>query len=141
MIARERARSGNRSDQQERMKPAHFVRPWAGLFSVAALLIGQADAAPPLASPATSRATSKPGAAAAAAAEKILKDVKPPAGFDMTLFAAPPDVNYPTCLAPTPRGEVFIGIDDQGSLGRDADRGRIVRCVDADDDGVADQIT
>src|SRR5688500_4973061 len=71
---------------------------------------------------------------------KLLEDVESPPGFEMTLFAAPPAVNYPTCLTATPRGEVFVGIDDQGSLGRDANRGRIVRCVDTDNDGVADEI-
>ncbi|MEA2711544.1 MAG: hypothetical protein QOF78_4145 [Phycisphaerales bacterium] len=74
------------------------------------------------------------------AADKIPKDVTAPAGFEMTLFAAPPEVNYPTCLTATPRGELFVGIDDQGSLGKDANRGRIVRCVDTDNDGAADEI-
>lgn len=72
--------------------------------------------------------------------QRILSDLKAPAGFKMTLFAAPPEVNYPTCLTATPRGEVFIGIDEQGSLGKQEGRGRIVRCVDADNDGAADQV-
>ena len=73
-------------------------------------------------------------------ANKLADDLKPPDGFEMSLFAAPPEVNYPACLTATPRGEVFVGIDDQGSLGRDANRGRIVRCVDTDNDGAADEI-
>src|SRR5688500_9537261 len=72
--------------------------------------------------------------------DQVLKGVKAPVGFEMTLFAQPPEVNYPTCLTATPRGEVFVGIDDQGSLGKDQDRGRIVRCVDADGDGIADEV-
>src|SRR5215204_4846267 len=72
--------------------------------------------------------------------EKLLKGVTTPAGFDLTVFAQPPDVNYPTCLTATPRGELFVGIDDQGSLGKDQDRGRVVRCVDTDNDGIADEI-
>ena len=71
--------------------------------------------------------------------EQVLKGVKAPAGFEMTLFAQPPEVNYPACLTTTPRGEVFVGIDDQGSLGKDKGRGKIVRCVDTDGDGVADE--
>src|SRR5687768_10032624 len=74
------------------------------------------------------------------AAAEVLKDVKAPAGFEMTLFAQPPEVIYPACLTVTPRGEVFVGIDEQGSLGKDKDRGRIVRCVDRDGDGVADEV-
>ncbi|MDQ3440345.1 MAG: HEAT repeat domain-containing protein, partial [Planctomycetota bacterium] len=74
------------------------------------------------------------------AAAEVLKGVKPPAGFEMTLFAQPPEVNYPACLTATPRGELFVGMDDQGSLGKDKDRGRIVRCVDTDGDGVGDEV-
>jgi putative heme-binding domain-containing protein len=73
-------------------------------------------------------------------AAEVLKGVKAPAGFEMTLFAQPPEVNYPACLTATPRGELFVGIDDQGSLGKDKDRGRIVRCIDADGDAVADEV-
>jgi glucose/arabinose dehydrogenase len=72
--------------------------------------------------------------------EQVLKGVKAPAGFEMTLFAQPPEVNYPACLTTIPHGEVFVGIDEQGSLGKDKDRGRIVRCVDTNGDGVADHI-
>jgi putative heme-binding domain-containing protein len=100
------------------------------LWLVVLLMWGMAPAAPAATAP----------AAGAAAAKRILASLKAPAGFDLTLFAAPPQVNYPTCLTATPRGELFIGIDEQGSLGREANKGRIVRCVDSDNDGAADQI-
>ena len=77
---------------------------------------------------------SRAGQASPTTREAILKDLKPPAGFDLTLFAAPPDVNHPTCLAATPRGEVFVGIDDQGSVGRDKGNSLVVRRVDTDGD-------
>ena len=125
------------------MKTDHFLRPCAALVLVTCLTT--AAAAPAAASkppagtkPATTRAkapASRPSAAT------VLKGVAAPAGYEMTLFAAPPEVNYPTCLAATPRGDLFVGIDDQGSLGKDANRGRIVRCVDSDDDGVMDEMT
>jgi putative membrane-bound dehydrogenase-like protein len=67
-------------------------------------------------------------------------DVKAPAGFDVKVFAAPPEVNYPVCLTTSATGEVFVGIDEQGSLGKDKGRGRVVRCVDVDGDGKADDI-
>ncbi len=35
----------------------------------------------------------------------------------MTVFAAPPNVSYVTCIAATPTGTLFIGIDEDGSLG------------------------
>ena len=55
------------------------------------------------------------------------------------MFARPPDVRYPTCLAASPTGEVFVGIDENGSLDARPKRGRVVRCVDADGDGKADK--
>ena len=69
-----------------------------------------------------------------------LDGVKVPAGFEATLFAAPPDVNYPTCVATTPEGVVYVGVDENGSLDRKPNRGRIVRCQDTDGDGKADDI-
>lgn len=67
--------------------------------------------------------------------------LKPPRGFDLTVFAAPPDVAYVTCVAAAPVGPVFIGIDEDGSLGRKPGKGRIVRAVDSKGTGVADQFT
>jgi len=70
---------------------------------------------------------------------KGLSGVKVPAGFEATLFAAPPDVGYPTCVATTPDGTVYVGVDENGSLDNKANRGRIVRCRDIDGDGKADE--
>ncbi len=69
----------------------------------------------------------------------LLGEVKAPAGLQVTLFARPPDVRYPTCLAAAPTGEVFVGIDENGSLDSGPRRGRVVRCIDQDDDGKADR--
>lgn len=68
----------------------------------------------------------------------ILRDIKVPADFEATVFAAPPQVTYPTCLATDLNGRVFVGIDENGSLDVKAGRGRIVRCIDSDSDGKAD---
>ena len=51
----------------------------------------------------------------------------------------PPDVRYPTCLAAAPTGEVFVGVDENGSLDAKPGRGRVVRCIDGDGDGKADK--
>ncbi len=69
----------------------------------------------------------------------LLSGIKAPPGFEVTLFAAPPDVNYPTCLATSPEGTVYVGIDENGSLDRKEGRGKIVRCHDTDGDGKADE--
>ena len=70
---------------------------------------------------------------------KGLSGVKVPAGFEATVFAAPPNVGYPTCVATTPDGTVYVGVDENGSLDNKANRGRIVRCRDLDGDGKADE--
>jgi putative heme-binding domain-containing protein len=74
-------------------------------------------------------------------AEAILATIKAPPGFEFTAYGIPPQVNYPVCLSAAPTGELFVGIDEQGSLGKTPGKGRVVRCIDADDDGVADQFT
>ena len=68
-----------------------------------------------------------------------IADVQAPDGFDVTLFGKPPEVNYPVCIASAPTGEVFVGVDPQGSLGKEDGQGKVIRCIDTDGDGQADQ--
>src|SRR5262249_3459174 len=56
--------------------------------------------------------------------------VKAPADFNVTLYAAPPKVSYPVAVAAAPTGELFVAVDEQGSLGRTPGGGRVLRCVD-----------
>jgi putative membrane-bound dehydrogenase-like protein len=73
--------------------------------------------------------------------DKTIGDVvKAPPGFRVTLFAAPPKVAYPVTLCVAPGGEVFVAVDEQGSLGRSPGGGRVVRCLDNDGDGKAEQV-
>ncbi|WP_116107529.1 HEAT repeat domain-containing protein [Lewinella sp. IMCC34191] len=53
----------------------------------------------------------------------------------MDTIAGPEIVPSPACLAVLPNGEVFVGVDMMGSLGKDPGKGSIVRLVDADNDG------
>ena len=71
----------------------------------------------------------------------ILKDVKVPEGFDVSLFATSSAANYPVYVAAAPGGDLYVASDGNGSLGRAAERGRIVRLRDTDRDGRADQVT
>jgi putative membrane-bound dehydrogenase-like protein len=74
--------------------------------------------------------------------EKTFRDaVKAPDGFDVSLFAAPPKVAYPVALAAAPTGELFVAIDEQGSIGRTPGGGKVLRCVDKDGDGKVDEVT
>lgn len=74
-------------------------------------------------------------------AQELLGEVKVPKGFNVTIFAQPPEVNYPTCVTASVTGEVFIGIDQTGSLGKQANGGWVVKCVDTTGSGKADKIT
>jgi len=69
----------------------------------------------------------------------ILKDVTIPEGFEATVFAAPPAANYPVFIAAAPNGDLYVSSDGNGSLGRNAKRGRIIRLRDTDNDGRADE--
>lgn len=70
---------------------------------------------------------------------ELLGECKLPEGFDATLFAAPPAVNYPVFVAAAPDGTLFVSSDKNGSLDRELKRGSIVRLKDFDGDGRADQ--
>ncbi|MDG1510229.1 MAG: ThuA domain-containing protein [Mariniblastus sp.] len=69
----------------------------------------------------------------------ILKEVTIPEGFEATIFAAPPAVNYPVFVAAAPDGTLYVSSDGNGSLGRDPQRGRVIRLKDTDGDGRADE--
>lgn len=79
------------------------------------------------------------GASAGSESAATTEDVKAPKGFDTKIFAGPPQVTYPVCITTSVDGEVFVGVDEQGSLGKDPGRGKVVRCIDIDGDGKADQ--
>lgn len=78
--------------------------------------------------------------AAATSPAALISDVQAPPGFNVTLFGQPPAVTYPVCLTAAATGEVFVGVDEQGSLGKEPGRGKVLRCIDTDGDGTADRI-
>ena len=61
-----------------------------------------------------------------------------PAEIDITPFAGPDIVPSPACLAVAPNGEVYVGVDMMGSLGKEPNKGSIVKLVDSNNDGKAD---
>jgi len=67
--------------------------------------------------------------------------VHAPPEFEVALFAAPPRVNYPVAVAAEPSGAVYVAVDEQGSLGRTPGGGKVLRCVDQNDDGKLDGVT
>ncbi|MBI3881709.1 MAG: heme-binding protein [Verrucomicrobia bacterium] len=80
-----------------------------------------------------------PGVVPEKAAE-LIKEVKVPAEFDATIFATPPAVNYPVFIAAAPDGTLYVSSDGNGSLGREPNRGRILRVRDTNGDGKADEV-
>jgi putative membrane-bound dehydrogenase-like protein len=72
---------------------------------------------------------------------KVLAEMKAPEGFTMTLYAGPPYAMYPTVVAPSPDGSVYVGVDLNLAQGAVKGRGRVMRFVDTDGDGRADRYT
>ncbi|MGI9244312.1 MAG: DUF7133 domain-containing protein, partial [Verrucomicrobiales bacterium] len=64
-----------------------------------------------------------------------------PAGLESSRFSGPDITPCPACLCVAATGEVFVGVDLNGSLGKGAGKGRVVRLVDSDHDGEADSHT
>lgn len=62
-----------------------------------------------------------------------------PSDLDVTPFAGPSIVPSPACLAVAATGEVYVGVDMIGSLGKEMGKGRIVRLTDTDNDGKWDR--
>jgi len=61
-----------------------------------------------------------------------------PDDLRLTRFAGPDVAPCPACLCVSASGDVYAGVDLNGSLGKGPGKGRIVKLVDADKDGVAD---
>jgi putative heme-binding domain-containing protein len=71
-------------------------------------------------------------------ADGILKAANWPDGLTVTTYAGPELTPSPACLATAPTGEVYVGVDMMGSLGKAPGKGRILRLVDKDNDGKID---
>ncbi|HTU26590.1 MAG TPA: discoidin domain-containing protein, partial [Pirellulales bacterium] len=77
--------------------------------------------------------------AAAAAEQKLAHEFAAPQGYDVTLFAAPPAVEYPVYVAAAPDGVVYVSVDKNGSIDRTKNHGAVYRLRDVDGDGRADE--
>lgn len=73
--------------------------------------------------------------------QRLVQQVQVPENFAATLFAGPPVAMYPTCVTTAADGAVFVCVDGNLSLSADPGRGRVVRLVDKDNDGSADEYT
>src|ERR1700754_117650 len=64
-----------------------------------------------------------------------------PAGFTISRFTGPDLTPSPACLAVAATGEVFVGVDMIGSLGKTPGKGSIIKLYDTDNDGKIDKHT
>ena len=64
-----------------------------------------------------------------------------PDELQITGFAGPDLTPSPACLAVAATGEVYVGVDMIGSLGKDPGKGMIMRLVDCNNDGIMDSHT
>ena len=64
-----------------------------------------------------------------------------PDELTLTHFTGPDLTPSPACLAVAATGEVFVGVDQIGSLGKTPGKGSIVKLVDNNNDGLVDQHT
>src|SRR5687767_4191233 len=70
---------------------------------------------------------------------EILKSLNLPEGYEATVFANAPQLGYPVACAAAIDGTLFVAVDENGSIDRKPERGKIVRLRDTDGDGKADE--
>ncbi|WP_429774010.1 DUF7133 domain-containing protein [Agaribacillus aureus] len=73
--------------------------------------------------------------------DSLSKALNWPEELRITNFAGPDITPSPACLAVAATGEVFVGVDMIGSLGKDPGKGRIVKLIDCNNDGILDKQT
>ena len=61
--------------------------------------------------------------------------------LEKTLYSDHTKTPCPAVIAASPYGDVFVGVDQQGSLGKKINMGVIKRLRDTNNDGIADQVT
>ena len=64
-----------------------------------------------------------------------------PSELESSRFSESDMTPSPACLCAHPNGDVFVGVDMLGSLGKGAGKGKVVRLRDTDNDGKADERT
>ena len=105
------------------------------LFSIALIVVGGAAC---LSAQAQVPSEARPIDLSTNEVEQKTRLVQGAEDLTLSLFAAPPEVNYPAAITATPQGNLFVGVDRNGSLDRKPGRGEILKVLDTDNDGQAD---
>lgn len=75
------------------------------------------------------------------ASDSLAQVLNWPKDLKITGFAGPDLTPSPACMAVAATGEVFVGVDMMGSLGKEMNKGFIKRLVDCNHDGIMDYHT
>lgn len=62
-----------------------------------------------------------------------------PEGYELSHWAEPFDIEYPTAITAAADGTVYVSVDRNGSIGKGKDMGKVVSCRDTNGDGKADK--
>lgn len=68
-------------------------------------------------------------------------NVTVPEELEATLFSPNTLTPCVACIGVAPTGEVYAGVDQYGSLGKGGGKGKIIRLIDKDHDGIHDSHT
>ncbi|MEZ4700773.1 MAG: hypothetical protein R2834_10625 [Rhodothermales bacterium] len=129
----------------ERSRNRSFIFRLLLVASIAAglpLLVGgfgggrHAPAPPP-----ARECVARPGDASDIALDSLAAANGWPADLNVTLFAGPGVTPSPAVVAVAPAGEVYVGIDMIGSLGKTPGKGWVAKLVDCNNDGIVDTET
>ncbi|WP_149276577.1 DUF7133 domain-containing protein [Pareuzebyella sediminis] len=73
--------------------------------------------------------------------DSVIKALNWPKDLTIKGFSGPDVTPDPACMAVAASGEVFVGVDMMGSLGKEEGKGAIIRLVDCNHDGIMDAHT
>lgn len=73
--------------------------------------------------------------------DSLAAGLKWPADLDIRVFADAALVPSPACMAVSALGDVYVGVDKMGSLGKEMGYGAIVKLIDCNGDGILDTHT
>lgn len=85
--------------------------------------------------------SSSPSYAVANIADTLRNAASWPPEINVTHFAGADLTPSPACLTVAATGEVFVGVDKIGSLGKTPGKGSIIKLIDSDNDGKVDKHT
>lgn len=64
-----------------------------------------------------------------------------PDNLEMTVFADAELVPSPACMTVSAKGDVYVGVDMIGSLGKEMGKGAVIKLIDCNGDGILDDYT